>query len=102
MLVSTMVPISILEKKGFQNFLSVFDPSFRIPCRSTVKETLLPNYVKNVQDSIREKLTRIPYPNVMFDVWSDPGRFLATCHKESMTIGNWKFLHSHLSTLRVL
>ncbi len=40
MLVNTMMPISVIEKKGFSDFLTVLDTSFQIPCRSTIKETL--------------------------------------------------------------
>ena len=68
MLVSLMLPISIICKK---DFMKMFDPSNIVPTRKTVKTTGLSSFLKSVNEKIMIIIKRMPYVNVSVDGWSD-------------------------------
>ena len=68
MLVSLMLPISIICKK---DFMQIFDPSFIVPTRKTVKTTGLSSFLKSVNEKIMIIIKRMPYVNLSVDGWSD-------------------------------
>ncbi len=47
MLVRCMLPISLVENKGFKEYILYMDPSFSMPTRSRIKDTGLPDLKKN-------------------------------------------------------
>ena len=71
MLIRLMLPVSLIEKPAFKEFMNVFDPSFNVPTRQTVKTTGLTNISKGVESKINEILSRIPYINISVDGWSE-------------------------------
>jgi hypothetical protein len=42
MLTRCMLPISIVEHRGFKEYLTYLDPSFTMPSRARIKDTGLP------------------------------------------------------------
>jgi hypothetical protein len=66
-----MLPISIVENKNFREFISYIDPSFSMPCRKTVRETVLPNMKRHCQEKIKDILKNIQWPNTSMDAWTD-------------------------------
>ena len=93
MLVSLMLPISIICRKAFKDFLKVFDPSFIVPTRKTVKTTGLNVLLKTVYEKIGIVLKSMSYVNVSVDGWSDS---VMRCFNGYIVQGidsNWK-LHT--------
>ena len=66
-----MLPVSIIEKPAFIEFMKVFDPSFNVPTRKTVKISALPVITNNVEKKIKHVLDNCAYINVSVDGWSD-------------------------------
>ena len=71
MLVRLMLPISIIETQAFKDFMQVFDPSFNVPTRNTVKTSILDNMYANVYSKIQKQLDTMTHVNVSVDGWSD-------------------------------
>ena len=71
MLVKCMLPISIVDNKDFREYIKYLDPSFNMPCRKTVKESILPKMRSQCQEKIKEILKNIPWPNTSMDAWTD-------------------------------
>jgi len=93
MLVSLMLPISIICKKAFKDFMKMVDPSFNVPTRKTVKTTGLSILLKTVTAKIAVILKSIPHVNVSVDGWSDS---VMRCFNGYIVQGidvNWK-LHT--------
>ena len=42
-----------------------------MPCRKTVKESILPKMRSQCQEKIKEILKNIPWPNTSMDAWTD-------------------------------
>ncbi len=68
MLVKCMLPTSLVEQEGFVEWVEYMDPCFN---RHTIKVTGLPSLRTFVNNSNRERLVDIPWPNVSCDGWSD-------------------------------
>jgi hypothetical protein len=71
MIVSCMLPISIVEKEKFRNFLNKMDPSFTTPGIYAIKYDGLTELTYRVTEKIQNHLNRIKYPNISLDIWSD-------------------------------
>ena len=94
MLIKCMLPISIVENPGFRAHYDVFDPSFKMPSRNSIKRVVIPilrEKVKNLIKYIFKLLEillhianiytiitflsfeskRMKWLNVSFDGWSD-------------------------------
>ena len=71
MLVKLMLPISLIETKAFKDFMHVFDPSFNVPTRNTVKNSGLNNMYAGVHAKILKILDSISHVNITVDGWSD-------------------------------
>lgn len=71
MLVSLMLPVSIIESRAFREFMSVFDPSFNVPTRHTVKTSGLGAMYEKVDYKIRALLNSMSHINISVDGWSD-------------------------------
>ena len=70
MLLRLMLPISIVEKQAWREWLSVVDPSFSVPSVQTVKSRFDPMIAKD-EKLIEKQLADIEYVNVSVDCWSD-------------------------------
>ena len=71
MLVRLMLPVSLIETQAFKEFMKVFDPSFNVPTRNTVKTSGLDNMFNGVQSKIQNILDSMTHVNVSVDGWSD-------------------------------
>lgn len=66
-----MLPISIVEKAGFREYIEHLDPSFNMPTRFKIKESGLPDLKRIVEEKINVELARIQSINMSLDGWSD-------------------------------
>lgn len=71
MLISLMLPVSLIETKAFKDFMHVFDPSFSVPTRYTVKTTGLTNMWCIVESKMRRLIDSFPHVNISVDGWAD-------------------------------
>ena len=71
MLVKCMLPISIVENKAFVEYINYLDPSFCMPSRHNIKDTVLPKLKSVCQSKIKSLLTTIPSINTSMDAWTD-------------------------------
>jgi hypothetical protein len=73
MIVKCMLPISIVEKDAFKDYISFFNPSLanEFPSRFRIKETGLPELKKVVQNRIATVLAGLNSVNISSDGWSD-------------------------------
>lgn len=71
MLVKCMLPNSIVESEGFREWVAYMDPCFNLPTRHTVKVSGMPSLRKFVDETNRQILKTIRWPNVSCDGWSD-------------------------------
>ena len=66
-----MLPISIIEKEGFIEYINYLDHSFSMTSRQTVKKTVLPELKKIVQNKIKALINTIPSVSTSMDAWTD-------------------------------
>jgi hypothetical protein len=71
MLIKCMLPISLVERQPFRDFVGKLDPSFHVPTRYVVKHTGLPNLREEIKSKLKNIMKTIPWPNVSLDGWSD-------------------------------
>ena len=71
MLAGAMLPISIVENHAFKDYIELLDPSFTMPTRRTVKESILPKLKNLVQSKVKEILKGIPWINTSVDLRTD-------------------------------
>ena len=71
MIVKCMLPISIVENKSFKDYISYLDPSFSMPTRSSVKNSILPQLKSRCQNKIKSILNNIPSLSTSMDSWTD-------------------------------
>jgi hypothetical protein len=71
MLAGAMLPISIVENHAFKDYIELLDPSFTMPTRRTVKESILPKLKNLVQSKVKEILKGIPWINTSVDLSTD-------------------------------
>jgi hypothetical protein len=66
-----MLPISLVERPGFVEYIKAIDPSFTFPTRERIKSTLLPAKRTKVEEKLASILETIPYVNMSTDGWTD-------------------------------
>ena len=71
MLIKCMLPLSIVEREGFKEFINYIDPSFVMPTRKTIKDSGIPNLKDVVHSKIKKLLETIEFPSMSVDGWSD-------------------------------
>ena len=67
-----MLPISIVEKEGFKEYVSYLNPSFTIPTRHRIKETGLPALRTHVNLKLMSILLALKSVNISVDGWTNP------------------------------
>ena len=70
MLIKCMLPLSLVENKGFTEYIEYVCPSFSMPTRYTLKESL-PSRVGVVTQKIKTQLASMEWINISLDGWSD-------------------------------
>ena len=71
MLVKCMLPISIVENQSFRENINYLDPSFSMPTRTTIKNTVLPQLKNSCQIKIKNIIKSIPSISTSMDAWTD-------------------------------
>ena len=66
-----MLPLQLVEKDGFRDFMHFLEPSFRLPTRQKLKTTDVPNLKIAIENKIRIELAQFDSLNVSLDGWSD-------------------------------
>ena len=71
MVIKCCLPLSIVERNGFREFVHYLDPSFQIPTRFKLKATEFKKLRDRVDNKNRSILESIEHPNISTDGWTD-------------------------------
>ena len=63
-----MQPGSIVEDKGFQDFLKVIDPKYIPPSHRTIMRDHLPILYQSAMEELQHQLSKIEYCSVTTDI----------------------------------
>lgn len=66
-----MLPIVLVERQPFREWLNHIDPSFTMPTRYKIKTSCLPELREKVTEAIKLKLKDIEWINICIDGWDD-------------------------------
>ena len=69
MIVADLLPLWIVEGKGFQELVQLIDPAYSMLSQQQLKQNALPWYVKTVQEKIRVALKGMDSFVLTIDVW---------------------------------
>lgn len=86
-------PASIVEDRGFLQFLHMIDPRYQPPSRRTIMRSILPYHYQRVKAEMKGKRAEVKYCALTTDLWTSrttQGYITVTCHFIS---SNWE-LHS--------
>ena len=75
--------MSIVEDKGFLNFLKVLDPKYTPPSRRTIMRDHLPSLYETKKGELKQKLEKVDYLSLTTDLWTSRetmGYITVTCH----------------------
>ena len=78
-----MQPGSIVEDKGFQDFLKVIDPKYIPPSHRTIMRDHLPILYQSAMEELQHQLSKIKYCSITTDIWTSRatmGYVAVTCH----------------------
>lgn len=101
MIVLDMQPASIVNDKGFQDFLKVMDSKYIPPSRRTIMRNLLPDMYEHCKQSLMEALEQVEYCALTTDLWTSRATesyLTVTCH---YITGTWELRASVLETAHV-
>ena len=68
-----MLPLSTVEKPGFQNMLSTFDNRYQLPNRKYMSNTAIPSLYLSVKDKVADELKEMVFFSGTTDLWSSRG-----------------------------
>ena len=71
MIAGAMLPIAIVENQAFKDYIELLDPSFTMPTRRSVKDSILPKLKNLVQSKVKVIFKSIPWINTSVDLWTD-------------------------------
>lgn len=66
-----MLPISLVEKAGFIDYVEYLNPSFSMPTRNRIRDTGLPGFKTAVELRIMTELLALQSINISLDGWTD-------------------------------
>ncbi|CAH1107911.1 unnamed protein product [Psylliodes chrysocephalus] len=72
-------PISIVEDKGFRNFVNTLNPSYQIPTRKTVSNTLLPEIYEKRVNKVQSIVKNAKSVTLTTDCWTSVNTILLEC-----------------------
>ena len=101
MLSIDLQPASIVEDRGFLNFLHTIDPKYEPPSRCTIMRSLLPDQYQKIRQGLKAKLAEAKYCALTTDLWTSratQGYITVTCHFIS---SSWELHSAVLATLLV-
>lgn len=70
MMVTDYQPLSMVENKGFNEFVKLLAPNYDLPSRKTVTEKLLPNEHQRVHKSLEEMIDSVSHLSITSDLWT--------------------------------
>ncbi|XP_053968597.1 E3 SUMO-protein ligase ZBED1-like [Anastrepha ludens] len=80
---SDMRPFSVVENKGFRNFVSTLDPRYELPSRNKLRNTCMQDFYTNMKDKLHCILDRVDYCAITTDCWTSRANesyMTVTCH----------------------
>ena len=83
MLALDIQPGSIVEDKGFQDFLKVIDPKYVPPSHRITMREHLPTLYQGAMEELQHQLSKIEYCAITTDIWTSRatmGYVTVTCH----------------------
>ena len=101
MIVLDMQLASIVNDKGFQDFLKVMDSKHIPPSRRTIMRSLLPDMYEHSKQGLMEALEQVEYCSLTTDIWTSKATesyLTVTCH---YITGKWELRASVLETVHV-
>ena len=98
MLAVDLQPASIVEDKGFLNFLQVIDSKYQPPSRRSIMRSLLPDQYQTTKQELKAKLAETKWCALTTDLWTTQGYITITCHFLS---NRWELHSSVPDTLHV-
>lgn len=76
-------PFSIVEDKGFQNFVKCLDPRYVLPSRTTLQNKMMVELYNNIKLKLQLILNKIEFCAITTDCWTsraNEGYLTVTCH----------------------
>ena len=70
MIVTDMQPSSIVEDKGFRNFVKTVDSRYELPSRRTIMRSILPDKYQKVKEEVRKELDATVNLALTTDIWT--------------------------------
>ena len=70
MIVDDLLPISIVERDGFREFVKELDPAYVPPTRKTISEKLIPKMFEKHTDEAKKELSKARYVSITTDAWT--------------------------------
>jgi len=101
MLVIDLQPGSIVEDRGFQEFIKVIDPKYIPPSRRTIMRDYLPGLYKNAAEELHSQLMRVEHCSITTDLWTSQatmGYLTVTCH---FLTNDWELKSTVLDTVQI-
>ena len=80
MIVTDLQPVSIVDDKGFVDFVRVLDPKCTAPSRCTLMHNHLPQLYTCEQQFLLEELESNNHCCITTDMWTTQGYLTVTCH----------------------
>jgi len=65
------LPLSIDVSQTFINFVLTAEPKFVIPRRSTIRNSLIPTAIQQMEEIMRRELARLPHVYLTIDFWTN-------------------------------
>lgn len=83
MIATDLQPFSIVEDAGFRKYSKVLNPSYRLPSRKTISQSLIPERFLKCQAMVKEKVAHAEAVCLTTDCWTSRANgcfMLVTCH----------------------
>jgi len=101
MIAIDLQPGSIVEDRGFQEFLKVIDPKYIPPSRRTIMRDYLPGLYENATEELHRQLMRVEHCSITTDLWTSQatmGYVTVTCH---FLTDDWEIKSAVLDTVQI-
>lgn len=101
--VGALMPISVVDKESFKDFVSALNPKYTVPCAKTVSGSLKSQFEKE-KEELKKELKKADFVAVTHDSWTS----IATVSYETVTVhyiddslGKWELMSKVLDTSAV-
>lgn len=94
-----LMPLSTVEKSGFNGFWNFLNTKYELPARSTVSTGAIDDLYSCCKQKLIERLTRSPsHATITFDGWTDNHKHISYITYTYHFIENWKMKTAVLKT----